>query len=156
MGEDFYMLWFQAPGVAEAALERDVRRTLLARELWGPAWAQRDDVDPRPEWLTEADLDVYAGTFERTGFRGGLNWYRNLDRNWRVTEPYAERRIDQPALFVSGERDPVRAFMPHQVMEGWVTDLRETVIVPGAGHWIQQERPEVVNEALLRWLGDVG
>ncbi len=154
IGESFYIVWFQAPGVAEAALSRDVRRTLLAREVWTAAWAQRDDVDPRPEWLSEEDLEVYVETFECTGFTGGLNWYRNIDRNWELLAPYADLRIEQPAMFLTGSRDPVATFMPHQAMEGWVTDLREVVIVEDAGHWVQQERPDEVNAALLRFLGD--
>ncbi len=154
IGENFYIVWFQAPGVAEAALSRDVRRTLLAREVWTAAWAQCDDVDPRPEWLTEEDLEVYVETFECTGFTGGLNWYRNIDRNWELLAPYADLRIEQPAMFLTGSRDPVATFMPHQAMEGWVTDLREVVVVEDAGHWVQQERPDEVNAALLRFLGD--
>ncbi len=156
IGEGFYIVWFQAPGVAEAALSRDVRRTLLAREVWGAAWAERDDADPRPEWLSEEDLEVYVETFERTGFTGGLNWYRNIDRNWEVLAPYADLRIEQPALFLTGSRDPVASFMPHQAMEGWVTDLREVVVIEGAGHWVQQERPDEVNAALERFLAGAG
>ena len=156
VGEDFYIVWFQEPGVAEAALERDVRRTLLAREVWTAAWAEGDGEDPRPEWLTEEDLAVYVETFERTGFTGGLNWYRNLDRNWELLAPYEGMRIEQPALFLTGSRDPVRAFMPHEAMQGSVTDLRDVVVVEGAGHWLQQERPDEVNAALLSFLRDVG
>ena len=152
VGEDLYMVWFQAPGVADAVLGRDVRRTLRAREVWTAAWAEKEDDLPRPPWLTPADEDVYVEAFSRTGFTGGLNWYRNLDRNWELTAPVAERRIEQPALFLTGSRDPVAAFMPHQVMDGWVTDLREVVVLEGAGHWVQQERPEEVTAALLRFL----
>jgi pimeloyl-ACP methyl ester carboxylesterase len=98
---------------------------------------------------------VYVEAFERTGFTGGLNWYRNMDRNWELTASIAERKVEQPALFLTGERDPVRTFMPAEAMRGWVTDLREDVVVPDAGHWIQQQAPEAVNDALLRFLGDL-
>src|SRR4051794_32893389 len=132
IGEQFYMVWFQQPGVADEALGRDVRRTLTATEVWGAEWAERSDEQPRrPSFLTEDDLDYYAAEFERTGFTGGLNWYRNIDRNWALLEPYAERRIEQPALFVTGSRDPVRQFMPDAVMDGWLTDLRERVVLEG-------------------------
>ena len=151
-GEDFYMVWFQEPGVADAALARDVRRTLFAKEIWGPAWAQRDDRPPRPRFWTDEDERVYVETFERTGFTGGLNWYRAYDRTWEKLEPYAGRTIDQPALFLTGSRDPVRRFAPASAMDGYVTDL-ETVVVEGAGHWVQQERPDEVNAALLGFLG---
>jgi pimeloyl-ACP methyl ester carboxylesterase len=153
LGPDFYIVWFQEPGLAEAALERDVRRTLCTTRVWDPAWAaQEDDAPPRPAWLSEEDLQVYVDAFEATGFRGGLSYYRNIDRNWEQTAAVAERRIEQPALFLTGERDPVRTFMPAEAMDGWVTDLRERVVVPGAGHWVTQEAPEVVNDALLRFL----
>jgi len=153
LGEDFYIVWFQEPGVAEAALERDVRRTLTTTRVWGADWAaQTDDDPPRPAWLSEADLQVYVDAFTQTGFRGGLGYYRNIDRNWEQTADVADRRIEQPALFLTGERDPVRTFMPAEAMTGWVTDLRESVVVPGSGHWVTQDAPEAVNEALLRFL----
>lgn len=152
-GEDFYMVWFQEPGVAEAALERDVMRTLRTTEVWDAGWAQRDGDSPRrPEFWSEEDEELYVSTFSRTGFTGGLNWYRNIDRNWERSEGIAERRIEQPALFLTGERDPVRRFMPAEAMNGWVTDLRETVVVEGAGHWVQQQAAEAVSEALVRFL----
>lgn len=154
LGEDFYIVWFQQPGVADTALARDVRRTLTTHRQWTARWADEDGPPPeRPPWLSERELDVYVEAFERTGFTGGLNWYRNIDRNWELTEAFAERRVEQPALFLTGERDPVRRFMPAEAMRGWVTDLRRAVVVPGAGHWVQQEEPEAVNAALLEFLG---
>jgi pimeloyl-ACP methyl ester carboxylesterase len=156
LGEDFYIVWFQEPGVADAALARDVRRTLTTSRQWTAQWADEEPEPPRcPRWLSEQELDFYVEAFERTGFTGGLNWYRNIDRNWELTAPVAERRVEQPALFLTGERDPVRRFMPAEAMRGWVTDLREEIVVPGAGHWVQQEEPEAVNAALLRFLGDL-
>src|SRR6478672_7818337 len=135
LGEDFYMVWIQAPGVADAALERDVLRTLRTTEVWNAD-----------------DEELYVCAFSRTGFTGGLNWYRNIDRNWEITEPVGERRIEQPALFLTGSRDPVRRFMPAEAMDGWVTDLRESIVIDGAGHWVQQQAAEAVREALLRFL----
>jgi pimeloyl-ACP methyl ester carboxylesterase len=156
LGEDFYIVWFQQPGVADEALGRDVRRTLTTSRVWTSQWAEEDGAPPeRPSWLSEQELAVYVEAFERTGFTGGLNWYRNIDRNWELTAAVAERRVEQPALFVTGERDPVRRFMPAEAMRGWVSDLREELVVPGAGHWVQQQAPEVVNEALLRFLADL-
>lgn len=153
LGEDFYMVWFQEPGVAERALEADVRRTLTTPRVWGPDWAA-DPTEPRrrPSYMSEAELDVYVEAFERTGFRGGLSYYRNIDRNWEQTAHLADRRITAPALFLTGERDPVRGFMPADAMSDWVTDLRRSIIVAGAGHWVNQEAPKAVNRALLEWL----
>jgi pimeloyl-ACP methyl ester carboxylesterase len=156
IGEDFYIVWFQEPGVAEEALGRDVRRTIATTATWDAKWAaDSSDDPPTPRHMTDAELQVYVDAFTRTGFRGGLNWYRNLDENWRRTEPVSDRRIEQPALFLTGERDPVRRFMPAEAMDGWVTDLRETVVVPGAGHWVNQERPAEVNQALLRFVASI-
>jgi pimeloyl-ACP methyl ester carboxylesterase len=156
LGEDFYIVWFQEPGVADAALARDVRRTLTASLPWSAQWAEEDPAPPRrPPWLSEEELDVYVEAFERTGFTGGLNWYRNIDRNWELTAALAERRVEQPALFLTGELDPVRRFMPSEAMRGWVSDLRREIVVPGTGHWVQQEAAEAVNDALLRFLADL-
>jgi pimeloyl-ACP methyl ester carboxylesterase len=154
LGEDFYMAWFQKPGVAELALSRNVRRTLATKRVWDAAWAQEsEEQPPTPSFMTDEDLGVYVESFERTGFAGGLSYYRNIDRNWELTAHLGSRRIEQPALFLTGERDPVRRFMPAETMNGWVTDLRASVTVPGAGHWVNQEAPEAVNRALLEWLG---
>jgi pimeloyl-ACP methyl ester carboxylesterase len=153
LGEDFYIVWFQEPGIADAALAKDVRRTLTTSRQWTANWAEEDGRVPQvPPWLTEAELAVYVEAFERTGFTGGLNWYRNIDRNWELKAPVAERRVEQPAMFLTGERDPVRSFMPAEAMRGWVTDLRAEVVVEGAGHWVQQQEPAAVNAALLEFL----
>jgi len=151
-GEDFYMVWFQQPGVADAALARDVRRTLTARSAWTEAWAEEGGpAASRPGWLSEEELGRYVESFERTGFGGGLNYYRNIDRNWELLEPYAERRIEQPSMFLTGASDEVRSFMPAAAHEEWLKDLRADIVIPG-GHWIQQERPAEVNRALLDFL----
>ena len=156
LGEDFYIVWFQEPGAADEALARDVRRTMTTSRQWTKEWASEDPTPPRrPSWLSEQELAVYVEAFERTGFTGGLNWYRNIDRNWELTAPVAERRVAQPALFLTGELDPVRRFMPAEAMRGWVTDLRGEIVVAGAGHWVQQQEPVLVNEALLVFLGDL-
>src|SRR5262249_61645478 len=138
--------------VAEAALERDVRRTLATSKVWDANWAaDENEIPRRPAFLTEDDLQVYVDAYTRSGFRGGLNYYRNIDRNWERTASVAERRITQPALFLTGERDPVRRFMPAAAMDGWVTDLRVNEVIPGAGHWLQQQAADLVNQHLLGW-----
>jgi pimeloyl-ACP methyl ester carboxylesterase len=156
LGEDFYIVWFQEPELADEALARDVRRTLTASRQWTAAWAQEVASVPKlAPWLSEGELAVYVGAFERTGFTGGLNWYRNIDRNWELTASVADRHVVQPAFFLTGELDPVRRFMPAAAMQGWVQELRAEIVVPGAGHWVQQQAPDAVNAALLEFLASL-
>jgi pimeloyl-ACP methyl ester carboxylesterase len=175
-----YMLYFQTPGVAEAELELDPRRTLRAVLFSAsgdrPPRPPGDDlvgmvprsggflsrmVEPTalPAWVTEADVDVYADAFARTGFRGGLNWYRNLDRSWELLAPFAGAPITVPALFIAGDRDLVIMTRGmDQVMANLarqIPRLQRTLILPGCGHWTQQERPAEVNAALLEFLGSL-
>ncbi len=170
----FYMLYFQEYGVADADLGRDAPR-MMRKMLAGASYGAETDgstamfepkgekgfVDRLPEpitlppWLTDEVLAHYGEEFSRTGFTGGLNWYRNLDRNWELTADWAERKVEIPALFVAGANDVVLMMTPPSVMDGWVTDLRGTIMVPEAGHWVQQEQPAAVNGALLDFLGSL-
>jgi pimeloyl-ACP methyl ester carboxylesterase len=175
----FYQLYFQPPGVAEAELECDVARSI--RSL---LWSASGDVPRRlpaaagdapgmvphasgflsrmavpaslPDWLTEADVDFYAAEFARTGFRSGLNWYRNIDRNWELLAPFAGAKLTVPALYIAGERDLVVGFRGMQLLianlGSFVPQLRSTLMLSGCGHWTQQERPSAVNGAMLEFL----
>jgi pimeloyl-ACP methyl ester carboxylesterase len=168
---DFYMLYFQTPGVAEAELERDpastVRRmfarpanpaTLRFLPAGGGFLDGRPDPGPAhlPAWLTQGDVDYVAGEYRRTGYRGGLNWYRNIDRNGELLAPWAGAAIPQPALFVIGTEDPFISNPQGKAavdrLSSSVPGLRRTVLIEDAGHWIQQERPAEVNAALLDFL----
>jgi pimeloyl-ACP methyl ester carboxylesterase len=101
-------------------------------------------------------VDFYAGEFTRASFRGGLNWYRNIDRNWELMAPYAGARVTVPALYVAGDQDLVVHFrgmdqlLPN--LKKFVPELRQTIMLPGCGHWTQQERPKEVNDAILAFL----
>jgi pimeloyl-ACP methyl ester carboxylesterase len=163
----FYMLYFQQPGAADADLGRDPATTmtrLLAATMPsshgaldtamfaadGRGFVERlPEPDGLPGWLAPDELDHYIAEFTRTGFTGGINWYRNLDRNWELTAHLAGAKVEAPALFVGGSSDPVLLMTPPAVMDGWVPDLRGTVLVDGAGHWVQQERADEVNAALV-------
>lgn len=175
---DFYWVYFQEPGVAEAEFERDPAATIRRLLYWGsgdaPPGGRRSEAgllgvqpgggfldgatDPAalPAWLDPAALEHHVAEYRRTGFRGGLNLYRNLDRNWALLAPWQGARVRPPALFVAGTRDAViraplgRAAL--DAMPGWVPNLRRTVLIEGAGHWIQQERPAEVTAALLEFL----
>jgi len=150
----FYILHFQTPGVADAQLEADPGAflRLFLRRASADVFDGTAEIPPLPEWISQEEFAVYESEFRRTGFTGGLNWYRNFDRNWELTAESAGRTIDVPTMFLAGERDPVLAFVPVDPMRAQTNDLREFVLVPGAGHWIQQERPAETNEALLRFL----
>src|ERR1039458_2147807 len=170
----FYMVYFQEPGVADAELSSDPART-MRRMLAGLQPNQFSDADrvalatndgrgfidrlpepgALPPWLSQKELDFYVSEFTRTGFTGGLNWYRNLDRNWHLTEHLAEARVTCPSLFIAGSLDPVLSFASPEPGEAWLDDHRGSVLVEGAGHWIQQERPAGLNAAPLGFLGDV-
>jgi pimeloyl-ACP methyl ester carboxylesterase len=105
-----------------------------------------------PEWLTQEELDHYVTEFSRTGFTGGINWYRNFDRNWSLTEHLDGAKVEVPSLFIGGSADPVLVMAPPSIADGWLTDHRGDHLVDGAGHWVQQERPDEVNAALLDFI----
>jgi pimeloyl-ACP methyl ester carboxylesterase len=178
----FYQLYFQEPGVAEAELERDPRATLrnmlygasgdVARGGGASGGASAGiGMVPRgggflrgpgapatlPAWLSERDVDFYAAEFQRTGFRGALNWYRNIDRNWELLAPFAGAPVTVPALYAAGDRDMVVAFPGMDQLlanlKRFVPALRNTLMLPGCGHWTQQERPAEVNGALIEFIG---
>jgi len=153
IGDDFYIVWFQQPGVADAALSEDVRRTLMTPEVWTADWAARDEELRRAAWMSDDELQVYIDAFTRTGFTGGLNYYRNIDRNWEIATAIGDPQVHVPAMFLTGSRDPVVRFMPSDRLREFVPDLRVEVTVHGAGHWVQQQRPDEVNAALLEFLG---
>jgi pimeloyl-ACP methyl ester carboxylesterase len=109
-----------------------------------------------PSWLRALDIDVYTALYRRTGFTGGLNWYRNLDRNAELLAPYRGKTIDVPALFIAGDRDMVLRLpaVDRAVanLRALVPQLQRTQLLPGCGHWTQQERPNEVNAALIDFL----
>jgi pimeloyl-ACP methyl ester carboxylesterase len=161
----FYQLYFQTPGVAEAELERDVRQTFLKVLANPPSdrpaipWVPRDGswltrsptTAALPAWLTEGDIDFYASEFKRTGFRGALNWYRNIDRNWELLAPFVGAKVTVPALYLTGDRQQG----VDQVIAGLEKDvprLRRAIVLRDCGHWVQQERPSEVNAAMIEFL----
>ncbi|MDG4879501.1 alpha/beta hydrolase [Mesorhizobium sp. WSM4935] len=170
----FYQLYFQQPGVAEAELERDPRATVrtmlyavsgdasdggagMAMVPHGGGLLQALEAPASlPHWLNEGDIDFYAGEFRRTGFAGGLNWYRNIDRNWELMAPFAGARVRVPALYIAGDRDLVVAFPGMDQLlanlRNFVPQIRDTLMLPGCGHWTQQERPDEVNAAMIDFL----
>ena len=174
---DFYLQYFQKPGVPEAELQQDIKGALrrlyytasgdlaeqgkgFGRLPTGTLLGNTVDPETLPRWLAEADLDYYAGEFARTGFRGGLNWYRNLRRNWELSGPWRGQPIRQPSLFIAGSRDGVLKFPAAQAqLDAYpktLPGLRGSHILDGAGHWVQQERADEVNRLLVEFLKGLG
>jgi pimeloyl-ACP methyl ester carboxylesterase len=171
----FYILYFQEPGKVEKELEADIRASVIKtlytasgdpppEKRWQFIFTKdRRFIDTAfmpealPSWLTEKDIDIFTEAFERTGYRGGVNWYRNIDRNWALTSFLSGAMIHQPSLFIAGELDGVIAFSREAFdrLEQSIPNLKEKVLIPGAGHWIQQERPQEVNERMIHFLKDI-
>jgi pimeloyl-ACP methyl ester carboxylesterase len=178
----FYQLYFQEPGVAEAEFEKDPRQTMQAMLYRGSGegvaairavaastgrapgvgmvpraggWLP-SSASPLPSWLSEADLDVYAGEFARSGFRGPLNYYRNIDRNWELMAGFDGMKVTVPALYIAGDHDMVVASpgAAEQItnMKQVVPLLRDIRMLPRCGHWTQQERPAEVGAAIIEFL----
>ena len=107
-----------------------------------------------PAWITESDIDVYVAEFTRSGFRGPLSWWHNIDRSWELMAPFAGAAVAVPALFMAGDRDVIVAVFHQFIGEQstLVPKLRPTIILPGCGHWTQQERAPEVNAAMIAFL----
>jgi pimeloyl-ACP methyl ester carboxylesterase len=175
-GKFFYQVYFQDEGVAEAEFEADVKSAL--RKIYYTASGDSGldfsnlnkkhgdqllpgliDPDPFPAWLSQADIDYFAAEFTRSGFRGPLNRYRNFERDHADLSQRTDHVIKQPALFIAGDRDLVLRIMPGADlvarMADTLADLRAAHILPGIGHWTQQEAPDQVSGLLIDWLAEL-
>ena len=172
----FYQNYFQEPGKVEKELEADTRRTMAMilysasgdpppEERWQFLFPRTETfiqsgVVPNklPAWLTEADVDFFAQEFKRAGFRGGLNWYRNFDRNWEITPFLDGAMLRQRSMFAAGEHDCVLAMLAMiggdagKIVQATMPNCRKMTILPDAGHWIQQERPDEINRLLVEFV----
>jgi len=178
-GRDYYRLFFQEPGRAEADLEANIERTMVGvlytisgdavadghlEAGWGgyfPAGQSMSEQlivpDDLPSWLSQQDLDFYVAEITRTGFRGGLNWYRNINSIPASLAPWVGSTIKQPSFYMGGSTDVIAGNSPDalELTKASLPDLRHFEILDGAGHWLQQERPDQVNTALVSFLDDV-
>ena len=170
----FYILYHnEAGGIAEAEYDSDPRGFLSRIYLSPDSPREAPAVtDPKrsaggwiprlgaakglPDWLSAEDLDYYVSQFEKSGFRGGVNYYRNIERNWELTENLSGVQISVPTLFIAGEKDIViggaTKEMLQSTMQKTVADLRGALLIPGIGHWVQQEAPQETNQAILEFL----
>ncbi|MVO85258.1 alpha/beta fold hydrolase [Streptomyces sp. p1417] len=172
--QEFYVSYFQQPGRAEAEIEPDVRGwlagfyaalsadTMPAGGEPDPHFVTRGDgrlrdrfpAGVRPGWLSEDDLDFYAGEFERTGLTGALNRYRAMDRDWEDLAAHRGAPVEQPSLFIGGTSDASTTWMADAIdaFPATLPALSASHLLDGCGHWIQQERPDEVNRLLTGWL----
>ena len=168
----FYILYFQKPGVAEAELAKDIEVSIRKFFHMASGDFDRGDPTPRPvdsdllsdldepsmmgEWCTDEDIAFYVNEFKRSGFRGPLNYYRNMDLTWELTKG-APLTINQPAMFLAGDKDGVIVMAADalQKLPTRVPNLKINRLIPGVGHWTQQEAPGEVNDSILEFLGMV-
>lgn len=172
-----HLHYFQERGPADDELNAEPRRFLSSiyhalsgdyhyLDVWKNPSEGKGYLDvlpvapPHPwSWMSAEEFEVFVAEFSRTGFTGGLNWYRALDLNWELTEPYADAQVTVPAFFMYGERDcDMEGFSgmdPLGTMRSRVPDLREVAMVPGAGHLIQMERPHDVNALITKFLASL-
>ena len=170
--KNFYQEYFQEPGKVEQELEADVRKTMLGALYCASGDAPAEDrfkflfeknqrfidtlvvPDKLPPWLSEEDLAFFVNEFKHSGFRGGVNWYGNIDRNWELTPFLDGAKIIRPTVFAAGDRDIAMDMVAdgYKNLESHVANLYKKHLIPGAGHWIQQERPKEINELLIDFL----
>lgn len=169
----WYIRYFQEPGVAEAELEDDLERSLLSvyytvsadageNDFMGQLAHSRDSrlldtmrtPEKLPSWLSQHDLDYYVEQYQTSGFRGPINWYRNIPTNDGLTPELDNKKFSQPAAFIAGAKDEVLRFAPNwrDTMPRWFDDLRFIELIDDAGHWVQMEKPAETNAAILRFL----
>ena len=169
--EEFYVSYFQQPGRAEAEIHADIQAWLRGfyvaldgQSATSPNWftippggAMRDrlPVDASlPHWLSEAELAARVVEFKRNGFAGPLNRYRNVDRDWEDLAALDGVTVRQPAIFIAGALDASIAWLSEAIDDqaDWLPGLTGTHILKGCGHWVQQERPDQVNDLIIDWL----
>ncbi len=172
----FYTQYFQTAGVAEKELEADpdatIRRVTYSMSGDGPDRVVAGLVAPgtglldnttlpetMPNWVDPEEIAYIAGEFARTGFTGGLNWYRNMRRSWELMAPWHGCVIKQPSMFVAGAQDDVLKFPGAKARIANLTQvlpgLRGCHILDGAGHWIQRERSKEVSDLLIHFLNSL-
>ncbi len=172
----WYIRYIQTPGVAEAELEQDVRLSLLKiyygisgdappltwmKQLELPRTSKLLDTLPMPDrplpWLSDEDLAYYVRQYQHSGFRGPLNYYRNLPTMNARTKELEGKKFAQPAAFIAGSRDAVLHYDPNwrQWFPSFFHDLRFIELVEGAGHWLQVEKPQATTALMLRFLREV-
>jgi pimeloyl-ACP methyl ester carboxylesterase len=174
IGDGYYMLYFQQPGVADAELAADLRQTFIRMLCGGSGEAEpwlpivppggglldtTAEPPALPQWLSNEDIETFVTEYSEAGFTGPLNWYRNIDRNWELTAAWHGALVTVPALFIAGDRDLVLtsaggpAMLPR--LRTWTPQLREPVLLSGCGHWTQQERPAEVSKAMIDFIRDL-
>lgn len=168
----FYQLYFQDPDLAEQEFDANPRAilsrllcspdtprdkpTLSNNTIEGGGWIDRLGAPlAQPDWLSNADLDYFVQQYQHSGFKGGICYYRNIDRNWELMAPYKDQAIECPVMFIAGSADIVLRGADQQQLEQWMSDRVPNLsiqLLPNYGHWIQQEAADRVNQLLVSFL----
>ncbi|XAR61359.1 Soluble epoxide hydrolase [Bertholletia excelsa] len=167
-GEDFYICRFQEPGeieeeFAKAGTAKLIAAFLTSRDPRPPVFpkslpARFEAPIPLPSWLTEEDVDYYAGKFDKKGFTGGLNYYRNMDLNWELMAAWSGEQVKVPVKFIVGDLDLTLSFLGAKdylekgEMKKYVPNLEEVVVMEGVAHFLNQEKPEEVSAHIIDYI----
>jgi pimeloyl-ACP methyl ester carboxylesterase len=168
--ERMYIVWFQEPGRAESVMdskarlifdrlmraplspEESTKRVMASGELDMNPFRRIEELQPETKPIvTREELDTYVHAYEKSGFRGGINWYRNIDRNSREHPEIGVSKLTLPCLMITAEWDGALPPRMAAGMPALCSDL-EMHNIERAGHWVQQEFPEAVNEKIVDWL----
>ncbi|CAD6207472.1 unnamed protein product [Miscanthus lutarioriparius] len=163
-GPTYYICRFQEPGVAEKefspANARYLMKQILCNRFTSSAVGGEKpaDEEPLPPWLTEEDVGHFASEFERTGFTGPINYYRNMDRNWELAAPWADAKVEVPTRFIVGDGDltyhytGIQDYIHKGGFQADVPGLDSVVVIPGAGHFVQQEKADEVSQHIYDFI----
>ncbi|KAK7264658.1 hypothetical protein RJT34_32268 [Clitoria ternatea] len=163
-GNDYYICRFQEGGDIESEFAQigtgRVLKEFLTYRNPGPLYLPKgkgfghpiDAPIELPSWLSEEECNYYATKYDKTGFTGGLNYYRNLDLNWELTAPWSGDKVKVPVKFIVGDIDltynapGTKDYIHKGGFKKYVPLLEDVVVIEGAGHFVQQERPDEINK----------
>ncbi|XP_051203619.1 epoxide hydrolase 1 [Lolium perenne] len=167
-GDEYYICRIQEPGAIESEFARlgteQVLRKFFAYRTPGPlfmpkgGWGSPDDEVPLPSWITEEDIKYYTSQFDKTGFTGGLNYYRALNKTWELTSPWTGDHIKVPTKFIVGDLDltyhtaGIQDFIHKGGLKKFVPLLDDVVVMKDVGHFINEEKPEEVSAHILSFI----
>ncbi|EMS55414.1 Epoxide hydrolase 2 [Triticum urartu] len=163
-----FMLVMKEPGAVEAEFRRLgtelVLRKFFAYRTPGPlfipksGWGSPDEEVPLPSWITEEDIKYYTTEFDKSGFTGGLNYYRALNKTWDLTSPWTGAEIKVPTKFIVGDLDltyntaDAQNFINKGGFKKFVPLLDDVVIMKDVAHFINEEKPKEISAHIISFI----